>query len=409
MTSSNQWSSAVGLELLDVYSIVTPNVFQLRTRTTQATPNTVLRISNANSGATNYSNCDFSLGPTGVLTVTPTPVATGSLIVNGSTTVTNATTPSNTVAISVDATGYATIDANGGRVYTGAADSLYVPGGNIYLGGSINIGGATGNIGTGYQSYGLLGGNSTGYLQGNFNAFGDGVDLMYNMSAPVNGDATPITFPVNFTASRIHVGYNNIQLLVGTVNSTPPTLGMVLNGTTAVINGNTTITNATTPANTVVISVDASGYATIDASGNRVYVGAADGLYVPGGNIYLGALTTPLNSRVSTAVTFSGPGISPVITFICVRFGNLITLSVAETAVTPTIATYFTSTAGALTAAYRPAVLKNLPIYIVSGVAKMGLLQITTAGTMSIYGGLAPSDSFVIGACSININVCYNL
>jgi len=78
-----------------------------------------------------------------------------------------------------------------------------------------------------YQQLRLGGGNSAGFLYGSYNKYADKVNLGYNYYADSAGN--DVVNNAGGGTSRLSLGYNNIGLYVGGVNSEPTTLGLAVN------------------------------------------------------------------------------------------------------------------------------------------------------------------------------------
>ena len=104
----------------------------------------------------------------------------------------------------------------------------------ITLAGDVAITG-----GAAYHHLSLSGGNSTGYLYGSYPALGDGIHLGYNYYYDAGGAGHIIA--TGGGTSRISVGYGDIVLAVGGVNTAPSTV--MLHVTTSGVCVNGTVSN----------------------------------------------------------------------------------------------------------------------------------------------------------------------
>ena len=236
--------------------------------------------------------------------------------------------------------------ANGGYVGIGTAN----PNEKLSIEGSMEIGTSSGD----YQHLRMGGGNSSGYLYGCFNTFGDGIHMGYNYYNNNTNDVIPVA---RGGTSRISMGYGEISLYTGGTGLAPNTLGLFIqNGSVGVgtlgfgggllysalaVNGGTTIgagytlntapTNGllvqgnvgigtTAPANPLSVSGAASvgsGYAGMVAPTNgllvqgNVGVGTTSpqyGLHVANGNsIGIGTNTLALTLSNLTASIYASP------------------------------------------------------------------------------------------------------
>ena len=100
--------------------------------------------------------------------------------------------------------------------------------GTVANGGAILSGNLQFDTST-YHNLSLSGGNALGYLYGSFPAFGDGIHIGYNYFADASG--TGHISNTGGGTSRLSVGYSDISLYVGGVNTAPNTIR--LDATTA--------------------------------------------------------------------------------------------------------------------------------------------------------------------------------
>jgi hypothetical protein len=94
--------------------------------------------------------------------------------------------------------------------------------GNLQLGGNLQLVGNLAFDTSAYRNLSMTGGNSTGYLYGSFPALGDGVHLGYNYYYDAGGAGHLIN--TGGGTSRLSVGYSDIALFVGAVNTSPNTI-----------------------------------------------------------------------------------------------------------------------------------------------------------------------------------------
>ena len=114
--------------------------------------------------------------------------------------------------------------ANGGYVGIGTAN----PNEKLSIEGSMEIGTSSGD----YQHLRMGGGNSSGYLYGCFNTFGDGIHMGYNYYNNNTNDVIPVA---RGGTSRISMGYGEISLYTGGTGLAPNTLGLFIqNGSVGV-------------------------------------------------------------------------------------------------------------------------------------------------------------------------------
>ena len=106
--------------------------------------------------------------------------------------------------------------------------------GGIVLAGDVAITG-----GAAYHHLSLSGGNSTGYLYGSYPALGDGIHLGYNYYYDAGGAGHIIA--TGGGTSRISLGYGDIVMAVGGVNTAPSTV--MLHVTTSGVCVNGTVSN----------------------------------------------------------------------------------------------------------------------------------------------------------------------
>jgi hypothetical protein len=104
----------------------------------------------------------------------------------------------------------------------------------ITLAGDVAITG-----GAAYHHLSLSGGNSTGYLYGSYPALGDGIHLGYNYYYDAGGAGHIIA--TGGGTSRISLGYGDIVMAVGGVNTAPSTV--MLHVTTSGVCVNGTVSN----------------------------------------------------------------------------------------------------------------------------------------------------------------------
>jgi hypothetical protein len=117
-------------------------------------------------------------------------------------------------------------DHSGGSFSSTADEQFAVRAtGGVLLEGNVNVGAGGGD----YHQLATGGGNSTGYLYGSYDAFGDGIHLGYNYYADASGNDHIIN--TGGGTSRITAGYGFVTLNVGGVNTSPTTLR--LNATTS--------------------------------------------------------------------------------------------------------------------------------------------------------------------------------
>lgn len=196
-----------------------------------------------------------------------------------------------------------------------------------------------GNIfmGSGYQQFSLIGGNSLGFLYGCFAKYSDGIHLGYNF---YNDNTTNTIFNTGGATSRITMGYGYIALYTGAVNTEPTTLGIYQNLTGSVGIGTASPFNTFTVYNTTADSTRApdgdsrSGQLLINCgkSGSTMYAmaigmdqthgigylnAAGNGVFQPiclqtrGGNVGIGttAPRSPLDIKFGTNPDSTGqPG-----------------------------------------------------------------------------------------------------
>jgi hypothetical protein len=94
----------------------------------------------------------------------------------------------------------------------------------LTIGGSVQVG----DNSQPYQHLALSGGNSDGYLYGDFGKYQDVISLGYNFCT--NGSGGFFIPNTGGATSRISMGYGSIGFYVGGVNSEPNTLGIFVNG-----------------------------------------------------------------------------------------------------------------------------------------------------------------------------------
>ena len=94
--------------------------------------------------------------------------------------------------------------------------------GNATINDNIRMGTTDGD----YQQLRLGGGNSAGFLYGSYNKYADKVNLGYNYYADSAG--SDVVNNAGGGTSRLSLGYSNIGLYVGGVNSEPTTLGLAV-------------------------------------------------------------------------------------------------------------------------------------------------------------------------------------
>ena len=109
---------------------------------------------------------------------------------------------------------------NAGNITSGTLADTRLSGNVALLNTSpVFAGDITMSGGAAYHHLALSGGNSIGYLYGSYPAFGDGIHLGYNYYADANG--FPHVPDIGGGTSRITVGFGEIILAVGGVNTAP--------------------------------------------------------------------------------------------------------------------------------------------------------------------------------------------
>lgn len=122
-------------------------------------------------------------------------------------------------------------DTSGGPFASTAANQFSVrASGGIRFAGDLQFSG-----GNSYHNLSLSGGNSTGYLYGSYNAFGDGIHLGYNFYADSAG-ASHVINPGGGT-SRITAAYGAVAIFVGGVDTPPNTLRFYADTTHVEVDG----------------------------------------------------------------------------------------------------------------------------------------------------------------------------
>lgn len=256
---------------------------------------------------------------------------------------------------------------------------------------------------TGYYRYILDGGNSTGYIQGQFPAFSDGVNIMYNMYADPTGSTGTITYPVNYYASRLNVGYSNISCFVGTAYSSNPAVSFAIDGTTTTTTSHfkfdvTDITDASEAS----ASILTSGGLTTTKS---MYAGTGISLpTLPGGT------RTLLNryEYYTTTMTFvasSSPTNVPV-TISIENIGAKVFFHIPNlTFAGDGLHTGYITTLNSVPDRFRPEILIPRPVLAYTGGGETfswGTITVTSSGVITIYftAGLDVDAYFPI--CPIN-------
>jgi hypothetical protein len=310
-------------------------------------------------------------GPQGIQGIQGVTGNTGATGPTGSFNTANQTTFSNATNSVSPATGAVILSAGGLGVT-----------GNIYLGGNLDVQGRILYLGP------------TG---GQFSTF--------------NQSTTNLVMTNNVASGQM----NKILQSGGTINHTINSVSVLTESQTlhniktpTTINGNTTITNASATANTMILSVDTSGYGTINTSGNRVYVESGDGLYVPNSNIYIGSSTTPLNyySVDYTSLTCSG-ALTTAFTCYCVRIGRYIHLHSQYFGTTAVASLPVTTTA--ILTQYRPTfgVQYSASSLGVTTTNRNILVNVDTTGILTIYSDLAGSNWTNGAFIAFTLNVAY--
>jgi hypothetical protein len=140
-------------------------------------------------------------GPTGPSSITLAGDVTGSSSANtiahvaNSATTATASNTNNTIVLRTNATGGTSL-------------------------GQVQLGDIAMTTGGGFHNLSLNGGNSTGFIYGNYTALGDGIHLGYNYYYPNGGTTGTIPNVAGYT-SRLTLSYGNISFWVGAANSAP--------------------------------------------------------------------------------------------------------------------------------------------------------------------------------------------